>query len=281
MQRIDAHQHFWVFDPVRDQWITENMSQIRRDFLPGDLAPLLKENKVGGCIAVQASQTRKETAFLLQLAAKNSFIKAVIGWVDLKDPALTQLLEQYQDSSLLKGFRHVLQDEPDLEQFLEDGTFEKGVEKVLSAGYCYELLVFHHQLALITPMAERLSENENNKLVLDHIGKPDLKTGQIQQWQSSIRTLGANKNLYCKVSGLVTEADWNNWRLDDLRVALDTVVDVFGPERLMFGSDWPVCLLATSYTKWLEMLETYFAGFTAGEQEAIFGGNAARFYGVE
>lgn len=281
MQRIDAHQHFWIFDPVRDSWISEHMAAIRRDFLPGDLAPLLKENKMDGCIAVQADQSLEETDFLLKLASKNSFIKGVVGWTDLKSPLLEQTLRQYKGQAMLKGFRHILQGETDLKSFLADGSFEQGVATVLNRGYTYDLLVYHHQVEDILPLVDRLCRQQDCRLVLDHIGKPDLKAGQLQDWQNNIRRLAAHKAVYCKVSGLVTEADWNHWKADDLRAALDTVLEAFGPERLMFGSDWPVCLLAVSYGKWVALLTEYFAPLSKQQKEEIFGGNAARFYGIE
>lgn len=281
MQRIDAHQHFWIFDPVRDNWISEQMAAIRRDFLPGDLAPLLKENKIEGCIAVQADQSPEETDFLLKLASKNAFIKGVVGWTDLKSPLLEQRLEQYNGESILKGFRHILQGETDLKSFLADGIFEKGVATILERGYTYDLLVYHNQIGDILPMVDRLCRQKDSRLVLDHIGKPALKTADIQDWQNDLRRLAANKAVYCKVSGLVTEADWNHWKPDDLTAALDTVLEAFGPERLMFGSDWPVCLLAVSYGKWVDLLTAYFAPLNEQQKQGIFGGNAARFYGIE
>ena len=287
MQRIDAHQHFWVFDPVRDSWITDDMAKIRADFLPGDLAPLLKENKIGGCIAVQAEQSLEETDFLLNLAAKNDFIKGVVGWVDLKSPQLEQILLGYQGNTVLKGFRHILQGVPDLPAFFEDGLFEKGLHTILDKGYSYDLLVYHHQLAEMMPLVERLSVRLENgqgkfcKLVLDHIGKPDLKTGAIEDWKKQIRQLASYKNVFCKVSGLVTEADFRAWKPEDLTEALDTVLEAFGADRLMFGSDWPVCLVATGYGKWVEVLESYFSDLSQEAISAIFGGNAARFYGID
>lgn len=280
MERIDAHQHFWIYDPVRDSWISEDMSKIRRDFLPGDLAPLLKENKIDGCIAVQADQSLNETDFLLSLAVKNNFIKGVVGWVDIKSNDLDQTLALYVNQPLLKGFRHILQGEEDIQTFLKDGLFENGVAHILDKGYTYDLLVYHNQLDGLLPMINRLSEKGGGRLVLDHMGKPDLRSGDILNWKRNISLLAANKNVYCKVSGLVTEADWLHWKPKELKAVLDTVVEAFGPERLLFGSDWPVCLLATSYAKWLETLAVYFEGFSESQKEDIFGGNAIRFYDI-
>ena len=280
MLRIDAHQHFWVYDPDRDSWITEDMGKIRRDFLPGDLAPLLKDNKIDGCVAVQAAESLAQTDFLLELARKNDFIKAVVGWIDLKYSQLAQTLEQYKDAKKLAGFRHTLQGEA-VDTYLADGQFEKGVKLILEKGYSYDLLIFHHQIASVLPMVRRLSENDNAPFVLDHLGKPDLKTGNISSWKDNIRQLAAMENVYCKVSGMVTEADWNNWTPDTLKEALDTVLEAFGPKRLMFGSDWPVCLVATSYPNWLQTAKNYFKQLSETEQEAIFGGNACQFYGIK
>ena len=279
MLRIDAHQHFWVYDEHRDSWITEDMGKIRRDFLPGDLAPILKENKIDGCVAVQAAESLEQTDFLLGLARKNDFIKAVVGWIDLKDSKLAETLEQYTDAKKLSGFRHTLQGEV-MDTYLEDGSFEKGVKLILEKGYRYDLLLFHHQIEQVLPMVRRCSEHGEGHFVLDHLGKPDLKTGDISAWQRSIRELAAIDTVYCKVSGMVTEADWNSWTPDTLKVALDTVLEAFGPERLMFGSDWPVCLVATSYPKWLQTARNYFNSLSVQQKDAIFGGNCCKFYGI-
>lgn len=281
MQRIDAHQHFWQYNPIRDSWITEDMAKIQRDFLPADLAPLLKQNNIAGCIAVQADQSLAETDFLLGLADQYDFIKGVVGWVDLKSPELASIVDRLEDRPILKGFRHILQGEANIPSFLADGLFEKGVQYILSKGYSYDLLVYHDQLASIQPLVEKLSAGDNSaKLVLDHIGKPDLKTGEINTWQMQIRQLAKFPNVYCKVSGLVTEANWHHWKIEDLKPALDTVLDAFGADRLMFGSDWPVCLVATSYDKWLEVLTDYFEPLSDQDTKAIFGGNCTRFYGI-
>ena len=280
MLRIDAHQHFWVYDPIRDSWITEDMGKIRRDLLPGDLAPLLKENKVDGCVAVQAAESLEQTDFLLELARKNDFIKAVVGWIDLKDSALEDTLAVYKDAKKLKGFRHTLQGE-DIPAYLADGSFENGVKAILEKGYTYDLLVYHHQMESIFQMVSRLSENGGGRFVLDHLGKPDLRTGDIANWKKQIYQVAKIPTVYCKVSGLVTEADWNTWTADGLKEALDTVLEAFGPNRLMFGSDWPVCLVATSYQNWMQTASNYFKQLSESENAAIFGGNACQFYGIE
>lgn len=277
MKRIDAHQHFWQYDPVKDDWITTGMEVIKRDFMPLDLWPLLAQNKIDGCIAVQASQSEAETAFLLKLASEHDFILGVVGWTDLRAPDLEEKLKVYSNEKKLKGFRHILQAE-DLRSFLADGQFERGLAILADTPFTYDFLVYHHQLKEILPIARRFPAA---RFVLDHLGKPDLKSGEIKQWKADLIALGGLPNVYCKLSGLVTEGDWVHWEPSGLAPYLDGCMEAFGTARLLFGSDWPVCLLATSYSQWLSVLESHFDRLTSKEKAQIFGGNAARFYGIE
>jgi len=272
--KIDSHQHFWKFDPVRDAWITPDMQAIRRDFFPKDLKPLLDDHGIDGCIAVQADQSDDETAFLLHLAENNSFIMGVVGWIDLRAPDLETRLGTYASRRLLKGFRHIVQGETD-PAFLGRPDFLRGVKMLHRYGYTYDILIHQHQL----PMAvEFVRQCPDQPFVVDHIAKPLISKGVWEDWAAGIRKIAAFPNVMCKVSGMVTEADWHHWKPDDLRVYLDVVTDAFGPGRLMYGSDWPVCLVAASYAEQFELVEKYFSSFSEEERSAVFGMNAVRFY---
>lgn len=276
MPRIDAHQHFWHFDPVRDAWITPDMAAIRRDFLPTDLAPILQQHGLAGCVAVQASQSEAETDWLLELAATHSFIKGVVGWVDLQADNVAERLGHYQQFAKLKGFRHVLQGEADRALMLAP-AFRRGVGALAKFGFTYDLLILPDQLGYAAELAQAFP---NQPLVVDHIAKPPIKAQEIDDWMRDIRQLAAHENVCCKVSGLVTEADWQHWQAQDFRPYLDVVFAAFGPERVLYGSDWPVCNVAGGYDRALGLLADYLAPFSAAEQAQFWGDNAARFYGL-
>jgi L-fuconolactonase len=276
MQRIDAHQHFWRFDPVRDSWITEEMAVIQRDFLPGDLDPLLQVAGIDGCVAVQAVQAESENDFLLGLAKEAPFIKGIVGWVDLQAANIADRLAYYRQFPLIKGFRHVLQGEKDRALMLKP-AFQRGIEALGKQGFTYDLLIFPDQLAFSTELAMMYPEQ---KFVLDHLAKPNIKTGEIAGWMKDIQVLSALPNVSCKISGMVTEADWKAWKRDDFRRVLDTTVAAFGTGRILYGSDWPVCQVAASYTEALVIVQDYFSTFSKSEQDAFFGGNATSFYNL-
>ncbi|MBJ6145377.1 amidohydrolase [Hymenobacter sp. BT559] len=276
MPRIDAHQHFWHFDPVRDAWITPDMAAIRRDFLPADLQPLLQQHGLDGCVAVQASQSEAETDWLLERAAAHSFIKGVVGWVDLQATDVAERLGHYQQFAPLKGFRHVLQGEADRALMLTP-AFRRGIEALAAFGFTYDLLILPDQLGYAAELAQAFP---NQPFVVDHIAKPPIKEQEIDDWMRDIRHLAAHENVSCKVSGLVTEADWQHWQPQDFRPYLDVVFAAFGPERVLYGSDWPVCNVAGGYDRALGLLEDYLVPFTPTEQAQFWGDNAARFYGL-
>ncbi|WP_343702650.1 amidohydrolase family protein [Chitinophaga sp.] len=269
---IDAHQHFWIFDPERDTWMTDD--NIRKNFLPADLAPVLEANGVDGCVAVQADQSEAETSFLLQLAAENDFIKGVVGWVDLRSPNVTERLSHFCQYPLLKGFRHIVQGEPD-KDFLLREDFGQGIAALKQFDLAYDVLIYPHQLPAAVAFAKKFPEQ---RLVIDHLAKPDFETGELKGWEQHIRALGAMPHVHCKLSGMVTEADLQNWKQDDFIPFLDVALEAFGPGRLMFGSDWPVCLMAASYPQVKQIVTDYIAGLSAAEQAQIMGGNAAAFY---
>ena len=271
--RIDSHQHFWKFDPVRDSWIDDSMLKIQRDFLPNDLLPLLNENKFQGCVAVQAHQSEEQTNFLVDLASKNDFIKGVVGWVDLLDKNIAERLHHFSAYKKLKGFRHVVQGEAD--DFMLRNDFRNGIAALKPFDYTYDILIFHRQLPAAIDLVNRFP---NQTFVIDHIAKPDIKSGDIASWEKNIKEIAKAENVYCKISGMVTEADWKNWTREDFKPYLDIVTENFGVNRLMYGSDWPVCLVATSYEKMIGIVQDYYSSFTVSEQELIMGGNASRFY---
>ena len=273
MNRIDAHQHFWKFDPVRDSWIDESMQKIQRDFLPEDLLPLLQENQFSGCVAVQASQSEDETNFLVNLAAKNDFIKGVVGWVDLRGVTIEERLNHFSSNKIIKGFRHVVQGESD--DFMLRKDFQNGISALKEFNFTYDILIFHRQL----PAAiELVNQFPDQPFVIDHIAKPDIKSGDILSWKKGIQEISKAENVFCKISGMVTEADWKNWKTDDLKPYLDVIFENFSADKLMFGSDWPVLDVASDYTEVVKTLENYMALLTVENQNKIWYENAISFY---
>ena len=268
---IDSHQHFWRYHPTRDGWITDEMAVLKRDYLPEDLSPVLKLNGVDSTVAVQADQSEEETRFLLELAVQHEFIAGVVGWVDLCAPEVGRRLEYFSRFEKLRGFRHVAQSEPD-DRFLVRDDFVRGIAELGQFGFTYDLLIYPRQLDAATALVEKFPEQ---RFVLDHAAKPAIRLQEIDAWARGLRALASHPRVYCKLSGLITEADWGNWRAEDFRVYLDVVFDAFGTHRLMFGSDWPVCLVAGGYGDVKDLIAGY-----AGEGDDIFGGNAARFYGI-
>jgi L-fuconolactonase len=270
---VDAHQHFWHYHPVKHAWIDDNMPVIRKNFLPADLQPVLAANGVSGCVAVQADQTHTETDFLLKLAANHSFIKGVVGWVDLLSGALEGRLEQYKQCPLLKGFRHILQGEQPA--FMLQPSFLRGIGALQRYGFTYDILVFPQHLPSVLELVKQFPEQS---FIVDHIAKPNIKEGKIEQWKKDIQALANYPNVHCKISGMVTEADTRHWQPGDFTPYLDAVSAAFGTDRMLYGSDWPVCLVAGSYEQVLNIVQDYFSQFSAAEQEAVFSKNAAAFY---
>jgi L-fuconolactonase len=275
--KIDSHQHFWRYDAVRDAWITDSMAVLRRDFLPELLAAELAANGIDASIAVQADQSENETRFLLDLAESNERIAGVVGWVDLLSPRVGESLESFSHSPKLRGFRHIAQSELD-DRFLTRENFVNGVAQLRAFGFTYDILIYQKQLPAAMELAARLPDQ---RFVVDHIAKPEIKAKKTSPWSAQMKEIAQNKNVFCKISGMVTEADWKQWRPSDFKPYLDVVFDAFGADRLMFGSDWPVCLLAATYRQVKQLVEEYVEGFTKSDKEMIFGGNAARFYGLK
>lgn len=273
--RIDSHQHFWKFDPVRHAWIDSSMQNIAKDFLPKDLKPLLETNLMDGCIAVQADQSETETQFLLGLAEENSFIKGVVGWVDLSAEDLSQRLEVFSKNTLFKGVRHVLQAEK--EGFMLKDPFLRGISELKNFNLTYDILIYPNQLEEARLLIEK---NPDQPFVLDHLAKPYIKQQKIKNWASDIKELAKYKNVYCKLSGMVTEADWNHWQFENFKKYLSVAFDTFGSDRLMFGSDWPVCLLAGSYEHVVKIIDLFIENLEQEEKNNIMGGNACNFYNL-
>ncbi|WP_312337086.1 amidohydrolase family protein [Sphingobacterium sp.] len=274
--RIDTHQHFWKFDPIRDSWITEEMQVIRRDFTPLDIQFVLERNGFGGSVAVQADQSKEETAYLVQLAADYPFIKGVVGWIDLQAADVRQQLEAYRTSTIIKGFRHVVEAEADPD-FLIRPAVLNGLKALADYGYTYDLLIRprHYSATL-----DCVRQNPDLQFVLDHIAKPPIKSKAFDEWAAFIDALAAFPNVVCKVSGLATEADWEGWKLDDFRQYLEHIFARFGKERIMYGSDWPVCLLAASYEESIAIVEDKLGQFTTAEKNAFWAENAIRVYNL-
>ena len=271
--RLDSHQHFWRYDAVQYPWIPPG-SPLHRDWLPADLAPLLAQAKLDGCIAVQARQTIEESRWLLGLADVSPIIKGVIGWVDLRSERVEEQLAEFAGHPKFVGVRHVVQDEPEV-SFMLGAEFQRGIGRLQQFGLTYDLLIFPKQLPAAIELVRKFPEQ---RFVLDHIAKPAIKDGTMSPWREQIRELAQARNVMCKVSGLVTEARHDGWKADDFKPYLDTVTEAFGPGRLMFGSDWPVCLLAGSYEEEFRLVEEYFAGLSVLERAAIFGVTAETFY---
>lgn len=272
--RIDSHQHFWKYHPVKDAWITDEMKILQRDYLPENLQPLLQHNNIDGCVAVQADQSEAETEFLLQLAKENDFIKAVIGWVDLRADNLEERLNYFSKNKKLKGFRHIVQAEPQ-DDFLLRDDFCRGIKKLADYNFTYDILIFPKHLKAAISFAKKFPDQ---LLVIDHISKPDFINRNLKDWEKGIVEIAAFENVYCKISGMVTETDWKKWEEEDFEYCLDVVTEAFGINRLMFGSDWPVCLLAASYQETANIAHRYFSKFSVNEQEKFWSKNAIDFY---
>lgn len=270
--RVDAHQHFWHYDGREYAWIDDSMSVLKHDYLPEAFSLALKANAIDSCLAVQARQTHYETEWLLELAETHSFIAGVVGWVDLCDQNIESHLDRL-DRPKLVGYRHILQGEPD-DEFMLRTDFIRGLAALSERGLTYDLLVFPRHL---TAAIKLLNVLPDLKIVVDHGAKPPVKSGVISPWQDDLRSLASHPNVYCKLSGLATEAAWSEWTVDHLKPYVEWILQVFGPDRVMFGSDWPVCLLATSYDRWVETVSSLVP---PDWHARVFGNNAARFYGL-
>lgn len=273
--KLDSHQHFWSYDAAQYPWIPKG-SPLHRDWLPDDLAPLLKASGLDGCIAVQARQTLEESRWLLSLADRSAIVKGVVGWVDLRSERVGDQLAELSRHPKFRGVRHVVQEEPDV-NFMLGAEFQRGIATLHHFGLTYDLLIFPKQLPAAIELVRKFPVQQ---FVLDHIAKPDIKAGTLSPWREQIRELAKASNVFCKVSGMVTEADQAHWKAADFTPYLDVVFEAFGEDRVMFGSDWPVCLLAGEYARVFGLVNDYTAQFSAAAREKFFGGNATHFYGL-
>jgi L-fuconolactonase len=275
--RIDSHQHFWKYDAAEYGWIDDSMARLRRDFLPIDAHHEMTRAGFDACVAVQARQTLDETRWLLALADRHAFIAGVVGWVDLQAEDVRAQLGEFADRPKLVGIRHIVQSEPD-DRFLLRPSFCRGIALLEEFGLAYDILIHSHHLAVAADFVSRFARQ---RFVLDHLAKPDIagvRGGGMRTWERDLRRLAAFPHVACKLSGLVTEANWRRWTPDDIRPYLDIAFEAFGAERLMIGSDWPVCTVAAGYTRTLAVVTDYLADRPAAERDAVLGGNAARFW---
>lgn len=273
--KIDAHHHFWHYNTQDYGWISDDMAVLRRDFLPADLKPELKRAGIDRVVSVQARQCVEETEWLLKLAEENDFIAGVVGWLPIASPDFPALLEKFAANPKLRAIRHVVQDEPD-DRFILGEAFNRGIDRLLSTGLVYDILIFERHLPYAIDFVKNHSPEQ--VFVLDHIAKPKIAAGEMQPWADNLRKLAAFPNVYCKLSGLVTEADIRNWTSDQLRPYVETVLDAFGPGRVMFGSDWPVCTCATNYSAWRSLVGEFISRLSETEQAQIMGGTALKAY---
>jgi L-fuconolactonase len=274
--QIDAHQHFWRYHPDTHAWISDGIPQLKRDFLPADLQPLLAAAGLDGCVAVQAQQNVTETAWLLQLADQHSFIRGVIGWVDLCAADVADALRRFATHPRFRGVRHIVQDEPD-DRFMLRPDFQRGIATLAEFGLTYDILIYARQLPAAIELARRFPQQ---RFVLDHIAKPDMRARRIDAWRRDLTTLAACPNVSCKLSGMLTEADWQSWKPTDFTAYLDIALDTFGAARLMIGSDWPMCTLAASYAETITVVTNYIARLSSSERDAILGTTAVGVYGL-
>jgi len=276
MPKIDSHQHFWHYHPQKHEWIDDAMAAIRKDFLPLDLQPVLQQYSIDGCVAVEADQSEAETNFLISLQQQHDFIKGIVGWVDLRAADIKERLAYYKECKAVKGFRHVLQSQEPA--FMLQPAFIQGIAALQEYDYTYDILIFPKHVPAAIELVKQFPEQ---RFVIDHIAKPYIKAGLIDEWKKDMQAIAQFEQVHCKVSGMVTEADYHNWKQEDFTPYLDAVVEAFGTKRLLFGSDWPVCLVAAEYGQMLHIVQEYFSSFSANEQDDVFGNNAHRFYNLE
>ena len=272
--RIDSHQHFWKYDAQEYPWIGQNMAKLKRDFLPADWLSAQGNPLFQGSIAIQARQSLRETQWLLELANEHDSILAVVGWVDLRAPDVERDLESLRRHTKFAGVRHVVQDEPE-DRFMLQPDFLRGIALLESFDLTFDILIYPNQLPAAIELARRFP---NQPFVLDHIAKPAIKRNLFEPWSKLICELASCPNVYCKLSGMVTEADWGSWNPSQFKPYLDCVWQAFGPERLMIGSDWPVCLLAGSYSNVMQLVIDDAHARNPTALDGLLGGNAKRFY---
>ena len=272
--KIDAHVHFWNYNPIRDSWM-EGMEILQQNYLPENLLPTLSNAGIDSIVAVQAEQSETETLFLKSLADGNPSIKGVVGWVDLLNENIEERLEYFSQYPIIKGFRHIAQGEP--EGFLLQENFIRGIKALAKYNYTYDVLVYHHQLSDALKFMQQFPEQA---FVIDHCAKPDIKNKNIDRWKKQMNEIALLPNVHCKLSGLLTETNWKQWKAEDFYPYLDVVFNTFGTDKILFGSDWPVMLLSGEYLEWQELLMNYMNHFSKEEKDKVFGLNAVKFYNL-
>ena len=272
---IDSHVHFWKFNRTRDAWITDDMKVLQQDYLPEHFNLTLKRNEIDGVVAVQASQEEVETRFLCELAKTHPSIRGVVGWIDLQADNVEERLQHFSQYPEIKGYRHIVQGEPD--DFLLNVNFQRGIRALQPFNYTYDILIYPRQLPAAITFVEAFPDQ---RFVIDHCAKPVIRKKEIDNWASHMNTIAKHPNVYCKLSGLLTEATWKEWSAGDFYPYLDVVFDAFGTDRLMFGSDWPVILLSGMYVQWKSLIEKYMEKFPQEEKEKVMGQNARGFYSL-
>jgi L-fuconolactonase len=273
---IDSHQHFWIYEPVKHEWIDDSMVVIRKDFMPSDLQKVYKENGIDGCVAVQADQTLAETDFLIELSNEYDFIKGIVGWVDLRAENIDEVLKKYSQFEKIKGFRHIVQGEADHNFMLRD-NFLRGIGALEKYNFTYDILIFPHQLGAALELVKKFP---NQKFVIDHIAKPHIKDGFYEGWANLMLVMGKCPNVYCKLSGMITEADYNTWTFEQIKPYMELVLKAFGTHRMMYGSDWPVCLVAGNYDRVKQVVTQFVADLSIEDQHLIMGQNSINFYSL-
>jgi L-fuconolactonase len=272
--RIDAHQHFWHYHPDTHGWISDEMSVLRKDFMPEELKTALADFSFDGSVVVQANETYAENDFLLDIAQKHNYIKGIVGWIDLLDPLAEIKMIALKSTPIIVGFRTIMQGSPD-EKYLRNKLFYENVKRLASFDYTFDLLVHNNQLDSLIRFTDKLPDN---RFILDHLGKPAIKNKEYKEWKSEIKILAANPNMYCKLSGMTTEADLKNWTYNDLYPYMEIAAEYFGLDRICFGSDWPVCLAAGSFATTYSMVDQFCAQLKQEEKDKIFGLNTKEFY---
>lgn len=276
MQRVDAHQHFWKYDPAGYGWMTDEMTVIKRDFQPPDLLPEMIAHNMDATVLVQVRQNEQETEEMLALAHQYDFIKGVVGWIDLRSKDIRQQLDAYSRYPALKGFRHILQAEQP--EFMLQPEFLNGVSALKEFDFTYDILIYPQHLDAAIRFASHFPQQ---RLVIDHLAKPEIRSGTIKDWERKMRLLAQHENISCKISGMITEADWENWTPDQFTPYIDVILNAFGINRVMFGSDWPMCLVAGAYSQVIDIVEKYFSSFSDEQRNLVFGQNAIGFYKLQ
>lgn len=274
--KIDAHQHFWNYNPKKHDWIDDSMQVIKKDFSPNELEKEMLANGINGCIAVQVEESETETEYLLKLADDNNFIKGVVGWIDLLSPEAEERMLFWKQKFKCKGFRSIVQGKPD-HNYLKNEVFIEQVKKLQAHGYSYDLLVYHDQLPSLIGFTEKLPDN---RMILDHLGKPDIKNKEIKKWKEHIKILAQHPGIYCKLSGLITEAEHDKWSYNDIQPYLEIAAEYFGADRICFGTDWPVCLLAGTYTQVVETIEKFSLQLSKDEKNKLYAENTMKCYNL-